>query len=431
VTTLSSKDKNRLIPLPIIDHTAHFKIEKTSKIFTIGSCFARNIERYLMGSGFEVLSNEFSQYIDGDASIQNKYNSASIRQDLEIALSKPSLMENIINSFFEKENSYHSLHFGGSGQIKIRTYEELKSLTKQYYETIKKIVFCDLVIITLGLVEVWYDKQAKCFLNIAPPKTLVAQYPKRYELCVQSYFDILNDLEIIYKLLEKYLPASSKILITVSPVPLQATFRKQDVLQANMYSKSVQRSVIDEFLVGKNRVNYFPSYEIVNLADHHYAWISSDYRHVHADMVAHIMSNFLNKYVSDMSIIPTKISLIDDYKKRKYLKIYTDISNLLSQNEKYWEIPRLQFLYVNYYYGLSCIFLIKEKNDIYYQQAVKNLNTVFNVNKKHYSSALKLADLYIKYNENEKALIVLDQVLKVEGKCDEAQNLKSKITGKL
>ena len=422
-----SKNADRLIPLPKIDHIPHFRINKSSKIFTIGSCFARNIERYLIGSGFHVVSNEFSQHINGDISIQNKYNSASIRQDLEIALAKPGLLENVFESFYDLDNAYFSLHFGGSGQIEKRSLSDLKLLTKKYYDTVRKIVECDLVIITLGLVEVWYDKVANCFLNIAPPKSIIARYPDRYEVRVQSYQDILSDLNKIYEIIEKHLIPNSKVLITVSPVPLHATFRTLDVLQANMYSKSVQRAAIDEFIKDKDRVNYFPSYEIVNLADHNKAWISSDYRHVNADMVAHIMSNFLGKYVDNMKVIPSKEDIIQDFKNKKYLDIYKNISQLFLQNESYWDAPRPQFLYVNYYYGLACEFLIKEKNDLYYHLAEKYLYSVFKANNKHFNSAIKLIGLYIRYNEKSKASDLIEEVLCIDASNKNALKIKESL----
>ena len=54
-----------------------------------------------------------------------------------------------------------------------------------------------------------------------------------------------------------------KLIITISPVHLWATFREDmDVISANCNSKSTLRAVADEFVCRHNDVFYFPSYEI-------------------------------------------------------------------------------------------------------------------------------------------------------------------------
>ena len=417
------RGSERLHPLPCVEHHAKFVLTNTSKIFTIGSCFARNIERYLLGSGFNVVSNEFAQHIQGDASIQNKYNSASILQDLQIALEKPELINNIEESFYEEGGSFYSLHFGGSGAVEIRTKEQLKDLTKTYYDVMSKLKECDVLIVTLGLVEVWYDLVAKCFLIVAPPKSLVRQNPGRYELRVQSYHDILSDLNEIYELVKKHMHSEAQMLVTVSPVPLQATFRGQDVLQANVYSKAVQRAATEEFLKHKDQANYFPSYEIVALASMEKAWIASDYRHVHADMVAHIMANFLKSYVVNMTIIPHKDELQALHKNGNYEVIYTRLQALFSQNPTYWEQPRPQFLYVKYYFGLAAKQLIKRKSDSYYTDALAALNYVFSVNGRHYNSAIHAAKILIKYGEKQSAENILKIVIERDSNNQQALEL--------
>jgi GSCFA family len=54
----------------------------------------------------------------------------------------------------------------------------------------------------------------------------------------------------------------TKIILTVSPVPLQATFTASDCIVANEVSKSALR-VAAEQLAKHPSVDYFPSYEIV------------------------------------------------------------------------------------------------------------------------------------------------------------------------
>jgi hypothetical protein len=62
------------------------------------------------------------------------------------------------------------------------------------------------------------------------------------------------------------------VILTVSPVPLAATFTGRDVLVANMYSKSVLRAVAEEIRARFDFVDYFPSYESVMLSPRATTW---------------------------------------------------------------------------------------------------------------------------------------------------------------
>jgi hypothetical protein len=153
------------------------------------------------------------------------------------------------------------------------------------------------IILTLGYVETWYDLKLGLYLNVAPPTQMIKAEPARFEFRVLSYHDILAGLNDLHVLLMRHRTRPLRMLVTVSPVPLLATFRDMDVLVANSYSKSVQRAALDEFVIGKAGVDYFPSYEFVTLSNPTVAWSRGDYRHVSQDVINRIMDNVLHRYV--------------------------------------------------------------------------------------------------------------------------------------
>ena len=53
------------------------------------------------------------------------------------------------------------------------------------------------------------------------------------------------------------------IIITLSPIPLEFTFRDQDIITANRVSKSTLRVVADQICQDYENAYYFPSFEIV------------------------------------------------------------------------------------------------------------------------------------------------------------------------
>ena len=87
-----------------------------------------------------------------------------------------------------------------------------------------------------------------------------------------------------------------KIVVTVSPVPMNTTFTAQDVLVANTYSKSTLRVVAQHLCDNYEYVDYFPSYEMVVYSPREAAY-AADYLHIRGPMVKSIVSHFIANYI--------------------------------------------------------------------------------------------------------------------------------------
>jgi hypothetical protein len=85
-------------------------------------------------------------------------------------------------------------------------------------------------------------------------------------------------------------------MITVSPVPLWSTFRAQDVLVANSYSKAVLRAAVESFCADRQHVSYFPSYEFAMLSNPRAVWRRDDYRHVDPVFVDFLVASVLEQF---------------------------------------------------------------------------------------------------------------------------------------
>jgi hypothetical protein len=161
----------------------------------------------------------------------------------------------------------------------------------------QRIAQCRVVIITLGLVEVWRDKIANIFVNTTPIGESLHNHPDRYEVHVTNFAQNFANLEHIHSLLGQFGHPDVQVVVTVSPVPLMATFSTEDVVLANTYSKSLLRTVAQEWAAAHENVHYFPSYEIVQNSDRAITW-EEDLRHVQGNVVKHIMNLFLEIYLN-------------------------------------------------------------------------------------------------------------------------------------
>jgi len=121
----------------------------------------------------------------------------------------------------------------------------------------------DVYILTLGLSEVWHDEQTGGVFWRTIPKD--AFDPARHKFRVSTVDENRDNLAAIHALIRKHRP-DAKIVLTLSPIPLAATFRNVSCVSANTVSKAVLRVAIDEIMrdVGpEGALHYWPGFEIV------------------------------------------------------------------------------------------------------------------------------------------------------------------------
>jgi GSCFA family len=277
-----------------------FKLHRGDKFFAIGSCFARGIESALVGQKMEVLSvaPEFASFQTINKEVSglgfiNKYNTFSIYNELRWALDPAAEFprESIVDlgeGLFCDPHTNPTLQLAGLEET-LHRRSIIKLVTA-------RIAQCRIVIVTLGLAEAWRDTVTNTFVNTTPIPQVWQSHPDRYEFHVTDFIENFTNLEQIHALLDKFGHPEVQIVVTVSPVPLMATFSTQDVVLANTYSKSLLRTVAHQWATAHQNVHYFPSYEIVLNSEKAVTW-EEDLRHVRGAVVTHIMNVFQEHYL--------------------------------------------------------------------------------------------------------------------------------------
>ncbi|MEM1078256.1 MAG: GSCFA domain-containing protein [Pseudomonadota bacterium] len=292
----------RLYPLAVPATTPTFQIAPEDSVFAMGSCFAREIETALAASGMTVLSRDLDlgpigASLEDPANFFNAYTVPSMAAELGWALERDRFPgAELFYPLREDDSAYRDLTLGSAKLAFPRA--DILAFRERVLDVTARVAEADLLVLTLGHVESWRDTELDIPLNIAPPPALCARFPGRFALEVLSYEDILAGLREIHDLLLRARSKPLRMLLTVSPVPLRATFRDMDVLLANSYSKSVQRAAVETFVAETAGVDYFPSYECVTLSDPAAAWTEGDFRHVAPDLVARIMAEVRRRYMS-------------------------------------------------------------------------------------------------------------------------------------
>ena len=160
----------------------------------------------------------------------------------------------------------------------------------------KMFTECDVFVFTLGLTEAWRSLKDGSVVPVAPGVIGGSFDPAKYEFRNFTVDEVREDLEAFLSALRAINPGV-KVLLTVSPVPLIATYENRHVLVSTTYSKAVLRVVAEQVMQGRDWVDYFPSYEIITGSYAGGLYYENDHREVNHLGVAHAMRCFLNNYV--------------------------------------------------------------------------------------------------------------------------------------
>lgn len=283
--------------------TPSFTVGKADTVFTMGSCFARNIEDELARIGCKVPAAEFSVPQTERAGPRPNHLltlftpptfSREIRWLESIHQRDGKVTENDCADFAYKLDDDQIIDLNLASSIPV-SYARFIERRREIYTLYTSAFTADCIVMTPGLVEAWYDKKTGQHINPTPMRDGKPLDLERFCLDILDYQTCLTELLATVDIIRKYNP-NSKFLITVSPVPLYLTFSGEDIIVANSYSKSVLRAACETVVKSRKLVDYFPSYEAVMLSTRS-VW-QKDRRHVQESFVKKIVQDLAVKYFS-------------------------------------------------------------------------------------------------------------------------------------
>lgn len=260
-------------------------INKSTKVFTIGSCFALEIKDYLIRNGYNVLVNDENRDTPEPKLIW--YNSHNILYEFERLTGE--FVQDVEDIWFVNnkwQDPYRRCLFANT---KEELWEKIKTINKKMEYG---ILNAELLIITLGLTEVFFQKNGKA---ICASPGYANGGGQNCDFVATKFDENYNNIKKVFNIVKKINP-NCKIVLTVSPVPLGSTFRGIDHLVANTESKSILRSVAGQISEEFENVFYFHSYEIANNYPKEKVFID-DARHVKKEFVSIIMDEFKKYFI--------------------------------------------------------------------------------------------------------------------------------------
>ncbi|MBI1190522.1 MAG: hypothetical protein GC200_07580 [Tepidisphaera sp.] len=244
------------LPALGIEATPSFAIERTDAVYGVGSCFARAVAYIMAHRGQNVTFG----------GLYHRYNAFNILQTLKWALKGGFGPEHLIqmdngrvfdpHGREEAEFSYASLDEG------------VATFRKTLDDVARAVRGAQVMVLTFGLVEAWRDDRTSTWLNLMPPKKHLPDFDARFSVHRTKQSENKAAIGEIFRLVREANPAM-KMICSVSPIPLRATFCFHDVFVATSYGKATLRSALQEAIdeandAGLRQIDYFPSFEIVS-----------------------------------------------------------------------------------------------------------------------------------------------------------------------
>ena len=299
--SVSSVERHLLDPVV----SAKFAIGRADKVATAGSCFAQHIARKLQASGFNYYIAEAPPAVPAEEARARGFGVFSARYgNIYTVRQLLQLFERAHGRFAPDEDHWQrpdgrfadpyrpNVEPGGFADIETLHADRaahLEHVRSMFRET-------DFFVFTLGLTEGWRSREDGAVFPIAPGVTAGEYDEARHEFVNFDVFETLQDLRAFLPALRAVNPGV-RVLLTVSPVPLVATYEARHVLTATTYSKSVLRVAAETVAREFDWVDYFPSFEIITGSFNAGAYYQPDAREVTDAGVAHVMRCFAAHYL--------------------------------------------------------------------------------------------------------------------------------------
>ncbi|WP_339616219.1 GSCFA domain-containing protein [uncultured Gilvimarinus sp.] len=290
---------------PVIEGS--IKLKSSDKVATAGSCFAQHISNRLQRNGFShLITEQAPSGAKGDSSSRKGFGNFSARYgNVYTARQLLQLFDRAFGNFIPTIN--HWMREDGvfvdpfRPQVEPSGFSSKENLEEERKKHLKavKIMFeeLDVFVFTLGLTECWESISDGSILPLAPGVAGGEMNSEMYAFRNFSKQEVQEDLASFIEKL-KCINPSAKIILTVSPVPLVATYEKRHVLVSNTVSKSVLRVVAEEISNAYNNVHYFPSFEIITGNFNKGRYFKEDLREIDESGVDHVMRLFMQHYTS-------------------------------------------------------------------------------------------------------------------------------------
>jgi len=243
-------------------------------VLTYGSCFAANLRLGLKKRGFE------AENIDIPEGLNNSF---------------------ALASYFRWATTGHDIGRGAYDRSKLGDVDKWGA-GEDHHQHLQALMRSKLLVITFGLSEIWYERDTEEVFWRGVPTNIYEE--EQHAFRVSTVEDNKKNIREMLSVLRSAI-GDKPIFLTLSPIPLKATFTGSNCIVADARSKATLRSAIGEILdeIADSNTIYWPSFEMIRWLGGHL-----DYATLHEHSARYPDRAFIDDIVGafcDMHLVET------------------------------------------------------------------------------------------------------------------------------
>lgn len=297
-----------------------FRITPRMRVVTAGSCFAQHVGHRLAAGGFtHYIAEPAHGMFDADLARQFGYGVFSARYgNIYTARQLLQLLHRAYGLFTPLADHWPRRAGDGpdAGPRVVDPFRpriqpegfvsaaELAADRVQHFAAVRAAVeTMDVFIFTLGLTEAWEDVRDGAVFPLAPGVAGGVWDPDTTRFHNFDEVETADDLTAALAFIRERNP-DVRIVLTVSPVPLNATYEPRHVVVSTTWSKAVLRIAAEKARRAFDACCYFPSYEIITAPQVRGRYFAQDGREVLEAGVDHVMRLFFHHFAQGIAAAP-------------------------------------------------------------------------------------------------------------------------------
>jgi len=287
----SAMQRSGGVPQVDVMSNPRFLLGRTDRIATMGSCFSQHLGRFLHTNGYQYFFLESDGAGDPPIFSCRYGNVYTARHALQL-LQRSRSPEVDTGEIWERNGRYFDAYrpltqpegYASPEDVLRDRAAHLRAVRTLFRET-------DVLMFTLGLTETWTHRESGTVYPSAP-----GVIAGEYDPTVHSFHnfrpeEISRDLSALLTALREENPGI-RVILTVSPVSIAATYEERHVWTSTTYTKAALRVAADAAVHDHDFVDYLPTYEAIMAPTYRYRFLSADNRTIEPAGVRHAMRLF-------------------------------------------------------------------------------------------------------------------------------------------
>lgn len=295
---VSNLDPQNITPM----RPQRYQFPAGTTIATAGSCFAQNMAKRLRDD--QRVRMLFAEEVQEgrpcySAQYGNIYTPRQLVQLIDEAFERRAPADAIA----PRCGSYIDLLRPEHKKDGFPNEEAVRNARSTHLAAVRNVIQnCDVFVFTLGLTECWRSKIDGTVYPLSPSVVSDDVDSEKYEFYNFTYQEIVDDIGHLVDRFQEF-NALARIILTVSPVPLIATYTDEHVLVATCSSKSILRAACSAAESTHSSLLYFPAYEIVTGPFSKGTYFNDDLRSVTPQAIDHVMRVFEANFLPDTGML--------------------------------------------------------------------------------------------------------------------------------